>query len=238
MPKIPSPPETDSIRMNEFLSWIWRKINPLTGTTNEFEPGAVIVGDSDGFFGTDSLGPVTQSINGNRLEIPGILSRSSALGVLNTTTETTIFTTTIPAGIMGNNRAIHTLLLGGYVNNSGSNRTFTLRIKLNGTTYFEDTSSSLPSDAAGRAFWCHLVFKNQGAANNNRLKGLFILSSPGGVTTGAGGNLAANASLFNIPDAGNNPNVDTASPVTFAVTVQHSNADTSWFQDPVDVELK
>ena len=51
---MPTPPETANKRLDEFLTWVWRKLGPLTGPTSDFAAGGLVFGDANGFLTQDA----------------------------------------------------------------------------------------------------------------------------------------------------------------------------------------
>ena len=70
-------------------------------------------------------------------DLTGILDRStSTVDVVSTVTETTIYTFSVPANAMSTNRMLRLTMIGDVLNNDGTNRQFTVRIKFGATTMY------------------------------------------------------------------------------------------------------
>ncbi len=72
--------------------------------------------------------------------------------VVSSTTETSIYTFTVPGGTLGSTRALRLTLGGDFLNNTGTSKIPVLRVKYGGTTLFDD-SLVLVSTAADRRGW-------------------------------------------------------------------------------------
>lgn len=164
------------------------------------------------------------SVNG--FNVPIVLSRlTTPVDVVNTTTETTLFTYTVPAGIMSTNRRLRLELGGDYLNNSGLPVTTseTLRIKFGGTTIWEDVGKLHASSSNRKPWFMRVNITNLGAANSQGLGGTIMLGgSP--ATTGIGeygdDELDASTAIGNT-----GLTIDTTATAVLAVSVQHGQAD-------------
>lgn len=156
--------------------------------------------------------------------LPRVLAGSgTAVDVVNTAAETSVFSHSIAANLLGTNGAVNLIVGGDYLNDSGAGRTFTLRIKLGATTIFADDSPSIGAGAARGVWTLDVILGNLNATNAQHLNGEFLLSDRTAPTTGLG-NLANVGGLISaaIGSAPTNPTVDTTSAQTLDVTVQHS----------------
>lgn len=68
--------------------------------------------------------------------------------VANTLTETTVFSTTVTGGDLSTNRQLRLTLVGDYLNNTGGQENFSVKVKYGGTTFFH--GSHLLSNNANR----------------------------------------------------------------------------------------
>lgn len=161
---------------------------------------------------------------------PVVLNRTGGEGIVqNTTTETAIYSYTIPGGTLGSSRGVWLQLAGAYTNTTGAGRTFTLRVKLGGSTYYADVTPSIASGSPERIWELGLTLKNMNSVSTNRLHGRFELADAGTVTTGLGDLSTAKLIDKIISAAGAAPNVDMSSDRLLEITVQHSNADTAFY---------
>lgn len=77
---MPTPPETANKRLDEFLTWVWRKLGPLTGATSDFAAGGLVFGDANGFLTQDAAQIFWDDAN-NRLGI-GTATPTEVLDVI------------------------------------------------------------------------------------------------------------------------------------------------------------
>jgi len=68
----------------------------------------------------------------SRTEIGSLDRDVTQAEVVDTTVETTVYTFTVPANTLSSNRLLHLILTGDYLNNSGSNKTLTIRVNFGG----------------------------------------------------------------------------------------------------------
>lgn len=119
--------------------------------------------------------------------VPVVLDRTvTDSDVTNTTTETTVFTKTIPANAMSTNRVLHLIFIADYLNNNATSATLTIRIKFGGTTAWADSVDASAINASRRPFTLELWLANQNASNDQVGGGLIMLGAAAGATTGIG----------------------------------------------------
>lgn len=151
-----------------------------------------------------------------------ILNRSmTRVDVDNTVTETSIYSSTISAGELGVDGGFRLALGGGYLNNSGSDRSLTVRLKLGAHTEASRTFSML-TQANPREWYLSLVVLNL-TATTQWWSGHYIMGAA------AGGNFIVTDSIDDpteVPLAAISfaSSVDTGPAVVLDVTVQHSVA--------------
>lgn len=148
------------------------------------------------------------------------------LVIANTVTQTTLYSFTVGQNDLGTDKALKIFVGGDYLNNTGVNRTFILRVKF-GTgpvTIFEDTSPVIQTNAARRAFELSLVLANQNSAAAQVMTGRIELSDDTAPAVGIG-----NLGLTNLIKAvfGGSTTQDTTAigGTPFAITIQHNVAD-------------
>jgi hypothetical protein len=152
--------------------------------------------------------------------LSGVIDRdTSSQSVANTTTETTVYTYSVPANALGTDRMLRLTLLGQYLNNSGSNKTFTVRVKFGATTVYEGVAESLATGATERFHSLQFWLLARGATNAQYAYGHHLVGSLdtiGGANPdeGAGDRQTGHAAVAE----------DTTSAKTFSVTVQHGTA--------------
>lgn len=151
--------------------------------------------------------------------------------ITNTTTETTLYTFTVPAGAMEDNGILRLKMFGDYLWNS--NQTFTPRFKLGSTTLFAVTTTGNLS-ATRRAWEAELMIHNQNSASAQACRLLWhnsVQATPGGTafTTGTG-NLSlsdANNQANQVSVGVNTVAVNTGSAQALACTIQFGGATSS-----------
>jgi hypothetical protein len=163
-----------------------------------------------------------QPVNGDRI-YEEIVQRVSLGTLVNTTTEANIFTYQIPANKLDLNRVMRLEMWGDYLNNSGSNRTLSLRIGIGATTLFNHTTLNIPTNANRRPWRLLCEFGNLGAKNLNWMSGLFVLGQMGTPATGAGA-LNTTALLATAIASNGTTAIDTSTNQQFSVFATHSAA--------------
>jgi hypothetical protein len=173
-----------------------------------------------------NTGNIAGSLTMNGFYIPVVLTRlTTPVDVVSSTTETTLFTYTVPANVMGTTRRLRLELGGDYLNNSGLILTTseTVRIKFGGTTIWEDTGKLHANSSNRKPWFMRINVTNLGATNLQGLGGTILLGgSPS--TTGIGeysdDEVDASTAIGNTGIA-----IDTTATAVLAVTVQHGQAD-------------
>lgn len=153
--------------------------------------------------------------------IPMVLNRDVAVAtVSNTTTETTVYSFTVPANTLLTNRKLRLEMDGVYVNNSGANRNLTFAITLDSTTVGSFNVNTIPANASDRYYRATATICGFNSTSSQDCQATFLL-------TGAGSTQVAT-------DAALNPSVflqlatlskDSSGALTLATTVTHSAAD-------------
>lgn len=142
--------------------------------------------------------------------------------VENTTTETAIFSYTIPADTLGTTNMIRVAMAGRAINNSGANRSLTLRVKLGSTTIYDDVRTAITTNSREMGFRLELELKNNGSTSSQILTGQGLLGAQGTTTNGYGDwgsdEIYSNATL------GGTSSEDTTADKDLVVTVQWDGA--------------
>lgn len=119
----------------------------------------------------------------------GILdTKTSATTINTTTTETSIYSYTIPGGTLGSSDYLRLTLYNDFLNSTGAGRTITTRVKFGGSTVLDYTSSTHGSLAYRRPDSYEILVMSLGATNSQmvvmreRLEG----TQQGTTTTGTG----------------------------------------------------
>ena len=143
--------------------------------------------------------------------------------IVNDATEQSFFKATIPANALGTDKLARMEIVGDWLNNTGSSRTFTVKIKLNSTIVYQDVSRSSSSSSDRYPFLLRLLVGNQGATNVQTVGGLIMLGDRGQATVGIG-DLADDEIRFNTPFNGIAGAEDSTAAMDIEVMIQHSNA--------------
>jgi hypothetical protein len=157
----------------------------------------------------------------------------STVDVVNTTTETTVFSKSIDPGALSTSRVLLAMIAGDWLNDTGAARAPTLRVKFGGATVWGSVAATAIDQGSVRASWrMELWLSNLGADDANWLSGTFRLSNRAvGTVAGIGTfdlNSGTTGEYFVAEFGSNGPlSVDTSVAQTLAVTVQHDVADAS-----------
>lgn len=96
---------------------------------------------------------------------PALLARSVTSAAANNTTETTLFTTSIPGDTLSTNNKLRLHMVAALLNNSGVSYAPRIRIYYGATTIYDDTPTALASIAAARPFQITCDLAGAGATN-------------------------------------------------------------------------
>lgn len=152
--------------------------------------------DEDSFTGTGTdVDPIT-----GKFPVYNVVTSNVANAHTGNTTETTVFTGTIPAGSIGVNGAFHIIMLIGCTNNANAK---TVRLKFNGTTI-------ATSDMASNAFRKNYITIHNRNSASVQVSGAHDSQAQLGTGTSS---LARATYAF-----------DTASAITVTATIQLGNA--------------
>ena len=140
--------------------------------------------------------------------------------VVNTVTETNLWSKSVSAMAIGETLEID--LFGDYLNNSGSNKTINIRIKVGSTTLWSHDSSNLGASTNRRGVVMRLIIKNQETQSKQIVGGRISFSPVNSADTGFGrlsGTVNVQAALSG------SSTEDWSSALTVSVTAEHSAAD-------------
>lgn len=162
----------------------------------------------------------------------GILFRntSSTEIINNSAAETSCFpgaTKTIPGGTLGTTGVVKFSINGQLTNSTGGNVTFTLKVLFGGTTYFQDATANIGSNANPRAFRIDGELSADNSTSAQRLTGIIWIAPAGTVTTGYG-DLGSAGSILYGNGFGGTPTEDSTADKTFDVTITASTANASY----------
>ena len=136
--------------------------------------------------------------------------------VLNRVDEVSVYSSTIPANLLGTDGGVKLTVTGRYLNNSGADRTLTIKIKLGATTVASFAIGGIATSANRRKWQWDIYFLNSATAAQ-KWGGKWDLSHPQSTVLGIGldhfpGTLYATSSE------------DTTAGLDIDVTFQHSFA--------------
>lgn len=162
---------------------------------------------------------------------------ASVVDIVNTAAETNIFSFTIPAGTIGNTGLVKIIVTGSYLNNSGSDDQYDIRLKLGGTTIWQDSSGTQSTSANRRPVYLELYIKNNNSASSQKVGGTFV----------NGNAVLGDVGISDISDdeiRGESPivtsaSINTAADAVLALTIDHqdAHANISFQADIASVEL-
>ena len=101
--------------------------------------------------------------------------------VVNDSSQTTVYTYTVPANTLGVDRALRLTLIGDYLNNSGANRTLDVFVDFGATTIFSH-NITIADSADRRGFEMTIMLAAANATNAQRSSGRYTIG-----TSNAGG---------------------------------------------------
>lgn len=152
-----------------------------------------------------------------------VLSQSGTqIDVVNTAVETDILSYSLAGNTLGSHGSLRLTLLCDYLNNTGSNRTLTVKVKLGATTMWGDANTAIATNAARRMVQISLMLGNMAATNAQIMQGYYTLTS---VTAGGFGGIGDLDAPVNPGAFMGTATEDTTAAKTLAVTVTHSVAD-------------
>lgn len=150
-----------------------------------------------------------------------VLDAVGAAEIINDNTEQTTYSFSIPAGALGTTRSVHLSFRGDYLNSSGSNKTYTIKIKYGATTMYEDVNTT--ASATNRH---PLIFDvwlgNTGETNSQYMTFNWISGNAVAATTGLGDLATATTNSGQIGSG--TATEDSTAAKTFTVTMTLSSA--------------
>ena len=162
----------------------------------------------------------------------GILFRNdtSTEIINNSTAETSCFpgaTKTVPAGTLGTAGVLRFVITGQLTNSTGANQTLTLKILYGGTTYYQDATPNIGTNANPRGFRIDGELAADNSTSAQRLTAQMTISPAGAVTTGYG-DLGSASGIINVNNFGGTPTQDSTIDRDFDVTLTASTASASY----------
>jgi hypothetical protein len=216
---------------------IWLKTGTLRGivANNAIAPGSTngtigIQIDSGCFdtelsanvFATQVTLPIKETDTTSRTKISSrTVYRTSAItDVKTTTTETTIFSATLPVYTLRARMGLRLRLLGDYLNNTGGASDLTMRVKLGGTTIATSGAVSLAQSASRRAVFLESHILGRGDTSQIGTTRIEIGAAP----SVSGVLAAATSDLFGMHSSGGE---DSGTELDLTVTVEHGTSSAS-----------
>jgi hypothetical protein len=152
-------------------------------------------------------------------------SKTSSTTISNTVTETAIYSYTIPGGTLGASDALSLTLLSEFLNNSGTTRGFTIRVKFGGSTVIDfSTGNNFGSSATRRVGSIEILVNARGSTSAQMvtLSASVPVLTPvfGTVNTGTGTTMSTADNTLRLHSGA--LSVDTTSNQTLEVTIELS----------------
>jgi hypothetical protein len=154
---------------------------------------------------------------------------TSQLQVINTTDETTIFSTSIKGGDLSKYNFFKGRISFSYYNNTGSSRTWRIKFKLGSTVMFNDLTSVLGSGLGVRAGWINFNLSVQGT---DQFLGGFLEQAYRNTASSGVGDLQISANHTATSFTGTSSE-DVSTDKTLEITIQLSYAASAhfWYRD-------
>jgi hypothetical protein len=207
---------------------VW--LSTVSGTNETLSRVALSGNSTDALLGTGVFGAVSGGSGLTTNSGVYFLSHStSVVGPTNSTTETSIWTNTIPANAMGTDRSLETQLLLDVFNNSGSGQTTSiLKVYSGSTVIYQDTIATIQNLANHIPCTLTTWFGAQGSTSSQICFVQWQGGGSGTSTTGIGefGNILNPQGGFTTVYS--NSSVDTSVARGFGVTITLGNANASF----------
>lgn len=145
---------------------------------------------------------------------------NTTVTVASSTSATTLYTVTVPAGTLSGDRSIAVAVTGLYLNNDGAARNLTLAVKYGSTTMWGDLAS-ITNSASNYAWSVHFILspKNE-ATSAQHVNGWAGLGGPGGASVAGYGDFATSSVRAFAGDA----TEDASTALAITVTVTHGTS--------------
>lgn len=195
------------------------------GGTTDLSPGDMING---GHYLFRKLASAYELVNP---EGGGVQARDvSAATLTNSTTETTMFTTTIKGNVLGIHRGVRLVAYGREFNNNTALLELVTRIKFGSTTIYTNAPGALGADADNYIWRIELEIFNTGASNTQVSHGTMFYGAA--VSGNVDGTVASSLrASSDVPPSGVGQHItcaeDTTADKTLVVTMQHNTATTN-----------
>jgi hypothetical protein len=154
--------------------------------------------------------------------------------VVDTTTETTVYTFTVPANALSTNRALRITYAADYLNNSGGNSNLDMKMKFGGTQWAGQSYLALTTSTGRRIIQPSMAMLSAANADDAQVGvSTVTFSNPGGTSGGSVGRFQERHAIHTTLAK------DTTTALDLVITVKHSVADAaiSFRMHWVQVEL-
>ena len=152
-------------------------------------------------------------------QTPAFINRVGQSAWSNTASETTIYTRSIGANLLGSDRMLRLTWFGDIMNNTASTTPAgTFKVKFGATTLYNDTTVALPVGGTTRMPIMFQVLLANLSTSSQVMNGTMMLGTGGGATTGIG-NIGDDETHSTATFIGSSA-IDTTSSADFAVTWQ------------------
>jgi hypothetical protein len=153
----------------------------------------------------------------------GVVDRVTNTALVeNTTTETTVYSFSVPADHLGTHGCLRLSMICDVKNLSGSPQTIRVRVKFGGSTRIDDSTPTIASSSAIRNVQFKFELRNKGSASLQIMSAVLGIGAPSAANAGQGDWGSANEMDFREMQAEHT--ADTTSPQTLEVTVELSAA--------------
>jgi hypothetical protein len=153
-----------------------------------------------------------------------LTKNTSTVSIANTSSETDLLNYSIAGNTIGINGVLHLVVQGYYLNNSGSDDGFQIRLKLGGSTIWSDNSGTVTTSADRRPVLVEFYIKNNNSASQQRITGRYTL---GNAHTGDQGfsDVSEDEIRGDTPIQAEST-LDTTTSKTIQLTIDHADAHT------------
>ncbi len=137
--------------------------------------------------------------------------------IVSSTTETDILAYTVPASMLEDDNAIRVSIKASCLNNSGSDRTITFKIKYGATTMYSSVSPAIPTSSGRRVVGIDFLLYAKNSVTSQGLYGKIGIGDTTSATLGLGD--LAGSMLVNRDISGANATENSAIAKTLSVTI-------------------
>ena len=114
-------------------------------------------------------------------------------------------------------------LICDYLNNSGTTKFFTIKVKYGATTLYSDTMNTITANASRAPLYLVFLLAANNATNAQVLGGYMNLADPGGAASGIGD--FADDEIMAHTAVGGSATEDSTGALTLDITITHSESD-------------